>query len=490
MITNKELTKNSYIFLDKENEICLVLDKSKFNLLKIPYFIGCILKDVSANINFNSICNKYNLSQEDLENTILKFNSNFKKISYINKFKEDSKSLKLLRLIITNTCNLKCKYCYANEGTYQTSDNYTNTNAKMKISDAKKIIDNVLLSYEEIDEISFFGGEPFLNFDVIKEIINYIVEKVNEGKLKKIPRFSTVTNGTIVTKEIIELINKFNIHVVVSLDGPKDVNDQLRITKTDSGTYDLIEKNILYLKKYTNQPSIIECTYTSKHIKNGYNKKNLLKFFKDKFDIKIVHICPVSIENDSLRFLELDIHEKKVLKKDNIDERFNEFLYSNIYDSTVIKFLTIFNTKSLKFSKYYCNAGIEQITINVNGDIFPCQLFTSANSNEFYMGNLLNENLNNEKFISVRKKLSSNSKLKYDKCITCEEKYICSTCIGHLYKDKGIINPISQNYCNTLKEFNNNCINAALKIYSDKEKYKILIDRLEDLKMHYDSMGE
>ncbi|UUV19016.1 radical SAM protein [Fusobacteria bacterium ZRK30] len=174
-------------------------------------------------------------------------NSNSELTKYFNKQQERvvDETLKILKINVNNKCNLKCKYCYASEGTYN--------------GESKEISDNTILEVEKlikkfktIDTITFFGGEPMLSIKKIKNICER-TRKINEDI-----SFFMQTNGTTLSQEGIKIIKKYNIQVTLSVDGPKEINDKNRVFKNNKGTYDKIYKNF---KKIENHINFIQATY-------------------------------------------------------------------------------------------------------------------------------------------------------------------------------------------------------------------------------------
>lgn len=332
--------------------------------------------------------------------------------------------LNRLTLIISGICNLRCKYCYAHNGMYR--DNIGN----MSIDILKQSLDVFCSEYDEIENIMFFGGEPLLNIDAIKNGCEYVHDKYEKGDIKSLPVLGLVTNGTILTDEFIELVKKYNMKVTVSLDGPPIVNDRLRVYEDGKGSSLIVENNILKLKKECNQPEIIEATYTTVHEKLGMSVVDVVKYLKDKFDVSNIHISPESsfgyseLEDASiLPFIESidDVHK---MKKAGCDYRFLS------YNSTLE------GLKNKQISQHYCEAGLSKFSVSPNGDVYPCHLFTGEN--DVKMGNIEDANLfTSEKWCNMQKTLINFSKYKKDGCAECYSNTLCRQCIAENYYANG-----------------------------------------------------
>lgn len=144
-----------------------------------------------------------------------------------------------LTINVAEICNMKCTYCFANEGTYDNA-----CGGIMSYENLCMLIQKVFSIYPEgTSGICFFGGEPLLAFSEIKKFIPYVVELYKEKGLP-LPVFSINTNGTLLSKEVVEFINQYHIFVTISIDGDKENHDRMRIFKDGTGTYDTIKQNL------------------------------------------------------------------------------------------------------------------------------------------------------------------------------------------------------------------------------------------------------
>ncbi|WP_326522664.1 radical SAM/SPASM domain-containing protein [Clostridium butanoliproducens] len=321
--------------------------------------------------------------------------------------------IKNVRLNISNVCNLKCSYCYANKGNHGKQANLMKPDLALKI--CQYIEDN----YIEVEEISFFGGEPLLNIDVIEIICKYF-------SCKDI-KFSMVTNLTLLDEKVINLINKYNIMITGSLDGPKDINYANRLTLDGEGTFDIISDNIKKLKiKNPKALKMIEATYTNQSYKK-YSKRQLANFFYENYKVSNIMFGDVITDNK-----EIELPHKYIeYNMETLDEDIN-FLYEclinnkiSFLDKCAVPLLILFTKKS---SDNFCNAGIKTILIDDVGDIWPCQGY--INREEYKMGNILYHNENND-FYYTQQKLKNIKKSNIEYCNECIANYWCDKCIAY-----------------------------------------------------------
>ena len=166
---------------------------------------------------------------------------------YITDFKKRKTVVKALCLHIAHDCNLACRYCFAGKGEYNGQKDL------MSLEVGKKAIDFMIEnSGNRVNlEVDFFGGEPLMNFDVVKEIVKYGRSK--EAIYNKNFRFTLTTNGVLLNDEVMEFANKEMSNVVLSLDGRKEVNDYMRPTRNGQGSYDIIVPKFQKLAESRNQ---------------------------------------------------------------------------------------------------------------------------------------------------------------------------------------------------------------------------------------------
>ena len=218
---------------------------------------------------------------------------------FVEKFKETRQTVvKALCLHIAHDCNLACKYCFAEEGEYH------GRRALMSFEVGKKALDFLVAnSGNRVNlEVDFFGGEPLMNWDVVKQLVEYgrSLEKANNKKF----RFTLTTNGVLLNDEIMEYLNKEMSNVVLSLDGRKEVNDNMRPFRTGKGSYDLIVPKFQKLADSRNQ--------TDYYVRGTFTRDNLdfsedVKHFAD-LGFKQMSIEPVvGPEEDPYSIREKDL---------------------------------------------------------------------------------------------------------------------------------------------------------------------------------------
>ncbi len=186
--------------------------------------------------------------------------------------------LRRMEIIVTNECNLRCKYCYAHGGSYDMKVQ------KMSPYIACEYLEKLLLGkYRYVEYITFFGGEPTLCPDTILAICEFFENNVQKHNFEKMPKFSMISNGTLIDENMAEIIKKYDIGMTISIDGPEEINNLLRVDTFGKGSFERISRGIELLVKKDVPPLLLEATYTSKHKDLGYSKENIREYLKENF---------------------------------------------------------------------------------------------------------------------------------------------------------------------------------------------------------------
>ncbi len=285
--------------------------------------------------------------------------------------------IKALCLNIAHDCNLRCSYCFADEGEYK------GCRGLMTAEIGKKAIDFVLEKSgpRKHIEVDLFGGEPLMAFDTVKEIVEY--GKVRGKEYGKTIRFTMTTNATLLNDEIMDYLDKNMGNIVLSIDGRKEVNDNVRVRIDGTGSYDSI---IPKIKK------MVEIRDKSKqyYARGTFTRKNT-DFFQD-----IMHLANQGFDEISIEPVVLPEDSPLSLREEDLPMIFEQ--YDKLYDEMIKR-----HKEGNEFKFYHfnidlqggpcvykrisgCGAGHEYVAITPHGDIYPCHQFVG--NEKFKMGNL------------------------------------------------------------------------------------------------------
>ncbi|MDY6323747.1 MAG: radical SAM protein [Catonella sp.] len=327
-----------------------------------------------------------------------------------------------LSLVVTDKCNMTCKYCYEKE-----FDSYNH--GFMSEETMKNAVDFFYKRYPEgISIIHFFGGEPLMNFELVENSVIYIHNKSqNEGYCA--PKFVMSTNGTLLNDENIDFLEGYFESITISLDGVKNVNDSNRRFKGNEevSVYDRVIDRIKYINERKDKLKIgLETTFTRQNYlylkENNISARKYVDFLYS-LGTDMVAIKPVISFDGGEEYSLENENESKLFEF--IDEMHSEILRrnNNLYSSNIIN-----NILNQKYKDYYCSAGTNSFSVSTSGDIYPCFMFDGKR--QFKMGNV-NEKTDDNKFTATKDKIQSLSKTTNGNCKDCWANKLCdSTCAG------------------------------------------------------------
>lgn len=292
-----------------------------------------------------------------------------------------------LLLELLTGCNLECSYCHAS-GKYFTP--LTETSPKeMSWDTCKKAVDFFCERIDNSDShfISFYGGEPLLKFDMIKEIVKYIHERFEKGKF----RFNLTSNGTLLNREIIDFFAENSVNMMVSLDGPENVNDRYRLFRNGGGTFSTIMKNLAFLKGVNPKYFKENVSISGVLCPPFDNFDDILEFFSSNPTLHEIKskIRSSLVDTKNTAFLEDFELEEQMKQYPFVSEKMNErlknaFLKNSTGDLTIEKrqLVSVFSNLARRpEQKLYnhitpsgtCHMGLRRLFVRTNGDFYVCE---------------------------------------------------------------------------------------------------------------------
>ena len=391
--------------LFKNSQDWYIFDNEKMNLFKVN---GELKQELEST------------SKEDLYKWEREWNK-----SMSNSFKEkdyNKKACGRLILNISDACNLGCKYCYAEEGSYGIESSQT----RMSIDILKESILKVLdLFPEGILMIQFFGGEPLVNKEVLQEGILWLEDLCKKRNFVK-PILTMVTNGTLIGEKEIDFFNEHFDSITISLDGEKDINDRQRIFKnSQDSVYDKVSE-VIHKMKAKNRKFFLalEGTINDFHI-DKFQELGFNSTYKDLSQLPVdqIHISPVidSVEEDT----ELRCNGYSEFFQDWVE---NEFRHNktNIRLKNIVHIM-----KAAKEKTFYgngCGASQTDLAISVAGDLYPCFMFIGVE--DFKAGHISEDSsVLREKLETIRHNLAQSED--NPTCSECWVKPLCAKTHGH-----------------------------------------------------------
>jgi len=343
---------------------------------------------------------------------------------YVIDFKKRKTVVKALCLHIAHDCNLACRYCFAEEGEYH------GRRAVMSFEVGKKALDFLIAgsgSRRNL-EVDFFGGEPLMNWQVVKDLVAYGREQ--EKLHDKHFRFTVTTNGVLLNDEIQEFVNREMDNVVLSLDGRKEINDNMRPFRNGKGSYDLIVPKFQKLAESRNQERYyVRGTFTRNNLDFSEDVLHFADLGFKQMSIEPVvgpETDPYAIREEDLPVImeEYDKLAKVMIAREKEGKGFNFFHFMIDLEGgpCVAKRLS------------GCGSGTEYLAVTPWGDFYPCHQFVGQE--EFLMGNV-DEGIKKTQIADDFRGCSVYSK---EKCKSCFAKFYCSGgCMANAYHFHGTI---------------------------------------------------
>lgn len=321
--------------------------------------------------------------------------------------------VKAMCLHIAHDCNLRCKYCFADSGEYM------GHRELMSVEVGKAAID-YLIRYSRGRhnlEVDFFGGEPLMNFDVVKEVVNYA--RSLEKEHDKLFRFTITTNGILLNDDKIDFINREMSNVVLSIDGRKEVNDPMRPRVDGRGSYDSI------IPKFQR---LVEKRRDSQ-FDQYYVRGTFTKFNKD-FANDVLHLNSLGFDQISVEPVVADPSAPYALTEEDLPDVFAE--YERLADIMVKRAGT---KEDFNFFHFMidldqgpcaikrlrgCGCGNEYVAVTPSGDVYPCHQFVGHT--DWKMGDVFSQSLDFER----KKQFASATVYGKEECKNCWAKFYCS----------------------------------------------------------------
>lgn len=362
--------------------------------------------------------------------------------------------LRNIYLVASHVCNLSCSYCYAKGGSFGMAETL------MDAATMEKALAKLLPMSGNKCTISFFGGEPMLNMDVIKAAISYGEKIKRENGIELV--YAITTNGTLLNKASVSFLKSHISHVAVSLDGLPGINDMHRKFKNGNGSvYRTVIEGIRMLRN-AGIPFGISATVNP----------DTAAFLSKSAEFL------ASIGADTVKMAPRIFTDGRGWKRDNLKSLISSFDSINC-DSVrrmargMKPLLTGYPLKALAYHSgsrkvlYPCAAGEGILAVSAEGDVYPCDHFIGINY--FKMGNVHENYFPGERFFEVRDMFIGNSVEDRRRCKSCDIRYLCGgECHAASYLASSDIALPSQAHCIITKELATGIIAALEKELTDK----------------------
>lgn len=343
---------------------------------------------------------------------------------YVLDFKKRETVVKALCLHIAHDCNLACRYCFAEEGEYH------GRRALMSFEVGKKALDFLIANSGSRRnlEVDFFGGEPLMNWEVVKQLVEYGRSKEQEYNKKF--RFTLTTNGVLLNDEIMEYCNREMSNVVLSLDGREAVNDNMRPFRNGKGSYGLI---VPKFQKFAKQRADMDY-----YVRGTFTRHNL------DFSEDVLHFADLGFEKMSVEPVVAPPEDEYAIREEDLPKIMEE------YDKLAVEYIKR-HREGRGFTFFHfmldlsqgpcvakrlsgCGSGTEYLAVTPWGDFYPCHQFVGQE--EFLLGNVDTGVTGT----AIRDEFKLCNVYAKEKCRDCYARFYCSGgCAANSYNFHGSI---------------------------------------------------
>jgi len=440
------LPKYSVLYHITIDDQSIVFNGENLFMVRVPQYIPLLLKTYSGQ-SLESACNDINVTYGEEKGIILIrglqqlekegfFHVTNDQTIYefdekLSKTIEQELLLASAQLEVSSDCNLFCKYCYAERGTF-----HHMPKGFMTPDVARQFIQFYGPIARKETWINILGGEPLLN-PHLKQIIRIIKEA--ETSLQKQFYIQVTTNGTLLDKEWAIFLSENNVKVCISIDGTKQIHDQLRPGPRGKGSYESVLNGLKNIALYGKDRLAVRVTCG----KTNFDNIQLLyeQLFSEVGDVQL-DISPVIVEPNN----EMALTDSQLMAYPDMIRSIQQKRYQ-YHENQDKEWLDRFNASDIlnrNMKVFHCSAGLNQIVVTIHGDIYPCVPFIKVK--EMKMGSIYDERMIlPEPFKNM---LLKRGVIHRPQCKKCWAKYLCSGgCIGVNYLYAGHAHHPNENLC-------------------------------------------
>ena len=345
--------------------------------------------------------------------------------------------VKALCLHIAHTCNLNCSYCFASQGKYQ------GERALMSFETGKRALDFLIENSGNRTnlEVDFFGGEPLMNFDVVKQLVEYA--RSVEKQYNKNFRFTLTTNGMLIDDDVIDFANREMSNVVLSLDGRKEIHDRFRVDYNGVGSYDkIVPKFQQLVKSRGGKDYYMRGTFT-------HANPDFLNDIKQMLDLGFTELSMEPVVCASGDPSELNANDMEIVKDQY--EKLAELMVERDKQGKPFTFyhymIDLKGGPCIYKRISGCGSGTEYMAVTPWGDLYPCHQFVG--DDKFLLGNIWD----GVKNTAVQQEFADCNVYARNDCRDCWARLYCSGgCAANAYHATGTVTGIYKSGCELFKK--------------------------------------
>jgi uncharacterized protein len=383
-----------------------------------------------------------------------------------------------LYLFLSQKCNLKCAYCYGDEGEY-------GQRGAMKEEVLNRTFETFFNDGPHPHFITFFGGEPLMNMPMMRKTAELADTYRRAGKADV--SMGIVTNGTIYSEKIKGFFDQYISDVTFSLDGPKELNDPQRMSKNGESVYDTAVANIRKLTEDCRFNWAFRTIVTSR----GCDQVERIYDHLDQLAPGGVGVVNVDVPKDNPLYLDDAQYRRFIDQIIAVNRRgLRSFVDGERAVAFEYPFYIMYYFISRRHTLYHCNAGTNLLAVTAEGDVYPCHRFVGVE--EFNMGNVRDAGLRtSERFRAIRAQFIESTVDNRPGCRECWARYLCGgSCAKYAHAEHGDINPPVERHCLYIKSVIEELLPDMVGIMENPAEKRALMGRLAtSLSSRYGSKG-
>lgn len=328
----------------------------------------------------------------------------------------------------------------------------------MTTDTAKQFYDFCIHHFSHIEKIVFFGGEPCLNLNVMEYVCSLFNSYKFDDKLKDMPKFAIITNGTILNERLLKIIRTYISYITVSIDGNKEFNDYNRLDKAGNGSFDRIAKFIDTVKQIDNVTIQYESTFTEYHIGKGISRDEIASYMSKRFGLRGFVVDEMSVkEHDDAYSID---------NLENLPEGFASILWAISFKKPLMS----------------CQMSSKQFAVSILGEIFPCHM--DVGKEGLNLGNIGGINIFNSDTIKKSFPLFSLLANKRDLCSNCWARNLCEGCPREFFydeKNKCYQTTPNEDKCKSQREHIEKILLSISHLRQDKNKWHDYVQGINEM---------
>ena len=345
--------------------------------------------------------------------------------------------VKALCIHIAHTCNLNCEYCFASQGKYH------GDRAVMSFEVGKRALDFLIENSGTRHnlEVDFFGGEPLMNFEVVKQMVAY-ARSIEKEKGKNF-RFTLTTNGLLIDDDVIDFANKEMSNVVLSLDGRKEIHDRFRVDYAGNGSFDkIVPKFQKLVKSRGNKNYYMRGTFT-------HANPDFLKDIQQMLDLGFTELSMEPVVCASGDPSELTLDDLPIVMEQY--EKLAELMLQKEKEGKPFTFyhymIDLTGGPCIYKRISGCGSGTEYMAVTPWGDLYPCHQFVGEE--KFKLGDIWEGVTNTE----IQKEFMNCNVYAHEECKDCWARLYCSGgCAANAYHSTGKVTGVYKYGCELFKK--------------------------------------